>query len=76
MTTTTKSLLESALALPESERLELADALWQSLPDDMEEMDDEALAAELQRRSEEMDRDPTAGVSWEEVRGKLKGDRA
>jgi putative addiction module component (TIGR02574 family) len=73
MTATTKSLLESALALPEAERMAMAEALWQSLPVDAEELEDEAFADELERRSEEMDRDPSASISWEDLRKKLWG---
>ena len=71
MTATAKSLLESALALPESERMAIAEALFESLPDDLAELDDEAFAQELRRRSEEMKNDPNASVPWSEVRKQL-----
>ena len=71
MTATAKTLLESALALPELERQALAEALFESLPDELDELDDEAFAKELRRRSEEMDKDPSASIPWSEVRKQL-----
>lgn len=71
MTATAKSLLESALALPESERMAIAEALFDSVPEEFVELDDEAFAQELRRRSEEMDKDPSASIPWSEVRKQL-----
>jgi putative addiction module component (TIGR02574 family) len=68
MTATAITLLESALALPESERIALAEALFDSVPDDRCELDEEAFAAELRRRSEEMKKDPSASISWSELK--------
>ena len=68
MTATTKSLLESALALPESERIAIAEALLESLPGDVDQMEDDALERELLRRSEELDKDPTSAIPWSEVK--------
>lgn len=63
------SLLNSVLALPESERVAIAEAILSTLPDDdLMEMDDAAYAAELKRRSEEMKNDPTAGIPWSELK--------
>ncbi len=62
------SVLQSALALPEAERVAIADALLSSLPEESLAGDDEAFAEELQRRSDEMDNDPSACIPWSEVR--------
>ncbi len=68
------SLLEEVEKLPLEERLELAEALWDSIasadvgslpiPDWHRE--------ELARRLAEYDADPEAGSSWEEVRARLE----
>ena len=66
------TLLESVLSLPEAERLAIAEALLSSLPDDdLAELDDAAFAAELQRRSDEMDKDPSVCIPWSEVKKQL-----
>ena len=65
------SVLETALSLPESERAAIADALFSSRADENEEfveMSDEEFSNELQRRSEEMQKDPTARIPWSEVK--------
>jgi putative addiction module component (TIGR02574 family) len=69
MTATATSLLESILALPEADRIAIAEALLSSLPEDVvQDLDDEAFAKELQRRSDEMDKDPSACIPWSEVK--------
>lgn len=72
MSTVATSLLQSVLALPETERLVIAEALLASLPEDLSELDDDALEQELLRRSEEIDKDPSSVIPWSEVR-KLTG---
>ncbi len=53
-----------ALELPETERAKLAADLLESLPSVFAEDDDGV--AEAMRRREEMERDPSCGVSHEE----------
>jgi putative addiction module component (TIGR02574 family) len=67
MTAHTKSLFEAALALPEAERALLADRLWDSLSIGDEEMTDDQLFAELERRHQEAENDPSATVSWSDL---------
>jgi putative addiction module component (TIGR02574 family) len=66
--------LNALLALPGSERVELAMALWQSLEateqDQVLEMDAE-LSAELDRRWARHDQHPQEAVSWDAVRQDL-----
>ena len=58
--------------LTPSERLDLIEALWDSLdPDDAAPITPE-LAAELDRRSAEAEADPHGGRTWEEVRADLQ----
>ena len=64
------TLLAEALKLSEEERAELADQLYASLDDepDIDSMSDEEFARELERRHQEYLRDPSVGVSLEEVK--------
>lgn len=65
------SLLAAALQLSDEERAELVEGLMDSLdpPDsDIDRMTEEEFAAELDRRAEELRRDPNAGVPWEQVK--------
>ena len=68
MTDQTQSILETALSLPERERLVIAERLLESVPDDIESLDDEAFAAELGRRWAEFECDPSVAVPWPEIR--------
>jgi putative addiction module component (TIGR02574 family) len=68
MSTAASTLLESALALPEAERLVIAEALLASLPEDFVEVDDYVLEQELLRRSAEIDKDPSVIIPWSEVK--------
>jgi len=64
----TRSLFEAALTLPEGQRLLLAERLLENLPGDSgEHPDDESFAAELDRRYDEFQRDPTVAVPWSDV---------
>ena len=59
--------------LTPAERIELAIALWDSLPDDSAEPPlTDAQRAELARRVEAYRRDPSAGASWAEVRDRIR----
>jgi putative addiction module component (TIGR02574 family) len=68
-------LLEEAEKLPLEERLELVEALWDSIAADAS-VDRLPLPEwhriELERRIAEFDADPEAGSSWEEVRDRLE----
>lgn len=62
--------------LTPAERVELAVALWDSLPGDSAEPPlTEAQRAELRRRLEAYRRDPGAGAPWDEVRGRIRSRR-
>jgi len=62
--------------LTPSQRVDLAIALWDSLPADSAEPPiTEAQRAELLRRAEGYRRDPRAGSSWADVRGRIEGSR-
>jgi len=66
---TTEDLHKHALALPEDDRALLAAALLHSLPAILVDEDDGL--GEARRRSKELDEDPDAGMSWEEIKAGL-----
>lgn len=75
--TTAADLLAAALKLPPDEREELAGRLWDSLDppgSDIDRLTDEEFEAELHRRAEELRRDPSSGIPWEEVRRHMLED--
>ena len=66
-------LLERVKALPLTERIELAEALWESITDEGHEPPlTPAQAEELDRRLEEHRRNPQAGIPWEQVKAELE----
>jgi putative addiction module component (TIGR02574 family) len=79
MSPTTEQLLTSVLNLPESERLELAEAILAASEPPASELTGEAWLAELHRRSGAIDSGEGALAPWAEVkrrvRGRLEGQR-
>jgi putative addiction module component (TIGR02574 family) len=67
-----QTLLSDALALSPADRMELIDRLWESLDADVAAipLSDEQ-RRELDRRLEDMDRDPTLGSSWDDVKARV-----
>jgi len=61
-----KEIQKSALELPDSDRATLAAELLGSLPAVLVEDDDGI--AEARRRSKELDEDPSAGCTWDEIK--------
>ncbi len=57
--------------LTAEERIDLIGRLWDSLDPDAAAPVSESLAAELDRRVAEADRDPESGESWSSIRGDL-----
>ncbi|HEY4114975.1 MAG TPA: addiction module protein [Rhizomicrobium sp.] len=70
---TRTELIGELLKLSAEERLEAAEELWESVVDDPESPF--ALSAEqikeVERRAEELGRDPSSGIPWETVRARL-----
>jgi putative addiction module component (TIGR02574 family) len=66
---TMEEIESEAMRLPESERATLAARLLGSLPAVL--FDDDFGVAEAMRRDDEMDRDPSAGMTLEELRASL-----
>ncbi len=68
MSPASEQLLDTVLALPESERVEFAEALAASLvPSDRTPLI-EAWREEIRRRSQEWVEGKVTGIPWEEVR--------
>ena len=68
MTPESQALFDAALALPEAERAILAERLLETLSPPGEELTDDELEAELDRRFEEYRRDPSVGIPWSEIK--------
>ena len=67
--------LSDVLELSVSDRLKLVEAIWDSIADAPEALElSDAQRAELDRRLEEYERNPSAGSPWGEVKSRiLKG---
>ncbi len=72
MSPTTQQLLASALALPESERLELAEALLAASEPPPPEPTGDAWLAELHRRSAQIDSGEATLTPWPEVKQRVR----
>ena len=64
-----EEIQQGALALPENERAQLAAQLLTSLPATLTDRDDGV--AEALRRNKELDEDPSAGRTWDEIKREL-----
>jgi putative addiction module component (TIGR02574 family) len=64
--TRVQEIRQQASVLSISEKTELAADLLESLPPILD--DDDEGVAEARRRDEEMDRDPAASITWEQLR--------
>jgi putative addiction module component (TIGR02574 family) len=62
-----QAVFDAALALPEIQRMLLAERLLDSLRSDLSETSDEELLGELNRRAAEFKRDPSVAIPWSEV---------
>ncbi len=70
-----QKLLRSVLALPESDRAEIAASLIYSLDTETDEDVDAAWAAEIQRRIESVDNGEVKLVPWDDVMGEMRDRR-
>jgi putative addiction module component (TIGR02574 family) len=66
MTERARKLLEDAMTLSEDERLDLAEQLLSSLPEDQE------WTAELERRARRALADPDGGEAWDVVKRRIE----
>jgi putative addiction module component (TIGR02574 family) len=63
----TEQITAEAMALPLSERVALAQTLWQSIHSGLAEVDEQAAIREAVRRDEELSSGKVAGRTHEEV---------
>jgi putative addiction module component (TIGR02574 family) len=68
MTPKIQSLFEAAMALTEAERILLVERLLETVPPDDEELSDDELFAELERRRAEVEQGSLKPIPWSEVR--------
>jgi putative addiction module component (TIGR02574 family) len=68
MSPETRSLYEAALALPESERILLVEHLTESLPPELDELTEDELFAELERRRADVEAGLVKTIPWDEFR--------
>jgi putative addiction module component (TIGR02574 family) len=67
----TKPLLSELLELSPAERLQLAEELWDSVkPEEMPPLTPDQMQ-EIERRYEELVRDPEMGATWDEVKARI-----
>lgn len=66
-TMSTEQLIADAMALPLSERVSLAQALWESIDAGLPDMDERAAVAEAIRRDKKLSSGRVAGRTHEEV---------
>lgn len=62
------SLLADASQLPLGVRIQLIEALWDTVPDDAVPRFNDEWIAEIQRRSAEYDAGLVQGTPWEQIR--------
>ena len=66
------ALLDAVKSLPLPDRLELVDAVWETIAaEGYEPPLSESQSAELQRRLDEHRANPASGVPWETIRAEL-----
>ena len=71
-------LVDEAKRLSVTDRIELVEAIWDTVAEDASLGDiplTQAQQAELDRRIEDWRRDPDSGSSWSEVKARLEQDR-
>ena len=62
------TLLGSALALSDQEKIKLIEKLLETLGPETDGIDEEAFAAELSRRSQEIDQGTAEVIPWSELK--------
>jgi putative addiction module component (TIGR02574 family) len=67
------SVLSAATQLPEQDRLRLIDALWETVPPEVEAPLSSEWLAEIERRMDDLGKGRGKTVSWSDVRGAAMG---
>jgi putative addiction module component (TIGR02574 family) len=68
MTASNQAVFDAALALPADERALLVERLLETLSPAEDELTDDELAAELDRRRDEIERGAATPIAWSEVK--------
>ena len=68
-----EQVIDAALKLPESERMEVAERLYESVEQWVDPEEDEAWAREIQRRLKLVDEGKATFMSWEQARRIITG---
>ena len=72
---TARITADQLLDMPSAERVELAQALWDSVAQSPENMPlTEDQRQELDRRLEAHEKNPAAGASWDSIKNSLRGE--
>lgn len=72
-----QSVLRAVESLPIDDRIRLVQDVWERLGDQGHELElTEEMKAELDRRVEELDRNPDAGIPWDVVKARALGHPA
>jgi putative addiction module component (TIGR02574 family) len=72
MTRAAKEIVNAAIKLPESERLQIVEELLASLEPAVDEDVDAAWAAEIERRSRDIKEGSVRAVSWDGVKSRAR----
>lgn len=72
MKTETEDILRAAYRLPEGERIQIIENLISSLEPESDEDVDALWAAEIERRSDELEQGKVKAISWREVKEEAK----
>ncbi len=63
-------------SLPVPERLQLVEDLWDSIASDQESLPDHpAVIEEIRRRRARFDANPDSGVTWDEMKKRIRSGR-
>jgi len=68
-----KDIIEAALKLPDAERMEVAELLYESVEEWVDPEEDEAWDREIKRRLKLVDEGKATFMSWEEARRIITG---
>lgn len=71
----TATLQNIVFSLPLAERINLADRLYASVPEDFQTDADQAWLDEVERRSAEMDADSTCAGSFDDMIARIRSKR-
>jgi putative addiction module component (TIGR02574 family) len=75
MKSESQQLLQTALALPEAERAEIAASLIRSLDTEIDEDAEAAWAAEIERRIKSIDSGDVELIPWDDVMREMRSRR-